>query len=30
MILTFANARVTRVEVVGETARLRELDIAVL
>jgi RNA polymerase sigma-70 factor (ECF subfamily) len=30
MIFTFADARVTRVEVVGDTARLRELDIAVL
>jgi RNA polymerase sigma factor (sigma-70 family) len=27
---TFANAKVTRVEVVGDPARLRELDIAVL
>jgi RNA polymerase sigma factor (sigma-70 family) len=27
---TFANAKVTRVEVIGEPARLRELDIAVL
>jgi RNA polymerase sigma-70 factor, ECF subfamily len=30
MIFTFANARITRAEVVGDTARLRELDIAVL
>lgn len=29
MIFTFANAKVTRVEVVGDTVRLRELDIAV-
>ena len=27
---TFANARVTRVEVIGDPARLRERDIAVL
>jgi RNA polymerase sigma-70 factor (ECF subfamily) len=30
MIFTFADAKVTRIEVVGDTARLRELDIAVL
>jgi RNA polymerase sigma-70 factor, ECF subfamily len=30
MIFTFANARVTRVEVVGDPARLHEFDIAVM
>jgi RNA polymerase sigma-70 factor (ECF subfamily) len=30
LIFTVANARVTRVEVIGDPARLRELDIAVL
>jgi hypothetical protein len=30
MIFSFTNAKVTRVEVVGDPARLRELDIAVL
>ena len=30
LTFTFANARVTRVEVIGDPARLRELDIAVL
>jgi RNA polymerase sigma-70 factor (ECF subfamily) len=30
LIFSFANARVTRVEVIGDPARLRELDIAVL
>jgi RNA polymerase sigma factor (sigma-70 family) len=30
LIFTFTNAKVTRVEVIGDPARLRELDIAVL
>lgn len=30
LTFTFANAKVTRVEVIGDPARLRELDIAVL
>jgi RNA polymerase sigma-70 factor (ECF subfamily) len=30
LIFSFANARVTRVEVIADPARLRELDIAVL
>jgi RNA polymerase sigma-70 factor (ECF subfamily) len=30
LTFTFASAKVTRVEVVGDRARLRELDIAVL
>lgn len=30
LIFTFANARVTRVDVIGDRARLRELDIAML
>jgi RNA polymerase sigma-70 factor (ECF subfamily) len=30
MTFTFANDKVTRVEVIGDHARLRELDIAVL
>jgi RNA polymerase sigma-70 factor, ECF subfamily len=30
MIFTFTNAKVTRVEVIGDPARLREFDIAVL
>jgi RNA polymerase sigma-70 factor (ECF subfamily) len=30
LIFTFANARVTRIEVIGDPARLRQLDIAVL
>jgi hypothetical protein len=30
LTFTFANDKVTRVEVVGDPARLRELDIAVL
>jgi RNA polymerase sigma factor (sigma-70 family) len=30
LIFTFANAKITRVEAIGDPARLRELDIAVL
>ena len=30
LTFTFANAKVTQVEVIGDPARLRELDIAVL
>jgi hypothetical protein len=30
LTFTFANAKVTRVEVIGDPARLRELDIAVI
>jgi RNA polymerase sigma-70 factor (ECF subfamily) len=30
LTFTFANAKVTRVEVIGDPARLRELDITVL
>jgi len=30
LTFTFENAKVTRVEVIGDPARLRELDIAVL
>lgn len=30
MILTFTNAKITRVEVIGDPDRLRKLDIAVL
>jgi RNA polymerase sigma-70 factor (ECF subfamily) len=30
LTFTFANAKVTRVEVIGDPARLRDLDIAVL
>jgi hypothetical protein len=30
LTFTFTNAKVTRVEVIGEPARLRELDIALL
>jgi RNA polymerase sigma-70 factor (ECF subfamily) len=30
LTFTFTNAKVTRVEVIGDPARLRELDIAVL
>ena len=30
LTFTFANAKVTRVEVIGDPAHLRELDIAVL
>jgi RNA polymerase sigma-70 factor (ECF subfamily) len=30
LTFTFADARVTRLEVIGDPARLRELDVAVL
>jgi RNA polymerase sigma-70 factor (ECF subfamily) len=30
LTFTFTNAKITRVEVIGDPARLRELDIAVL
>jgi RNA polymerase sigma-70 factor (ECF subfamily) len=30
MIFTFTNAKVTRLDVIGDPARLRELDIAAL
>jgi hypothetical protein len=30
MIFSFANAKVTRVEIVGDPARLRDLYVAVL